>query len=115
MSDKHTKELGMVKRPETSINTGGRPLTPDVMPANFLSVETQVFFLRYPDGTLRLFKPGQILGEEPAGYSEENVVVKIRVIRAGDDFVVVLPATRHMLDQPGAEDALAKYAINWKR
>lgn len=71
-------------------------------------------FLTYPDGTLRLFKRGQIIGEVPAGYSEENAVIKVRVTRPSEDFVVILPVTRTMLDQPDAMEELAYLAYNWK-
>lgn len=71
--------------------------------------------LTYPDGTFRLFKPGQILGEDPAGYSEENVIIKLRVTRPGDDYVVILPVSRTFLDQPEAKEQIAIAAYNWRK
>lgn len=76
-------------------------------------LKTNIQFLTYPqDGTLRLFKRGQILGETPASYSEDKVLIKARVTSPTEDFVVVLDVTRKMLDEPGVEERLAEAAYN---
>lgn len=74
----------------------------------------EVFFARYPDGTLQLFKPGSILSETPAGYSEERVAVKALVKSSGEKFMVIIPTTRIWLDSPGAEEKLHRIASEWK-
>ncbi len=108
------RTLGIAKRPETAINTAIGRLAHD-----FLEVEPnfpRVEFLRYPDGRLQLFKPGQILGAEPAGYSENQVVIKGRVtFSSSEDFAVVLPTSRIFLDQPGAEEYMAQLALSWRK
>lgn len=76
--------------------------------------DTAVEFSRYPDGTLRLFKPESILSETPAGYSEERVAVKAIVKSGGEKFVVILPVLRSWLDTRGAEAALTRIALQWR-
>lgn len=75
----------------------------------------QIQFSKYPDGTLRLYKPDSIIADTPAGYSESRVSVKVMVKRSNEEFVVTLNTTRMSLDQPGAEDKLAQAAYNWRR
>lgn len=73
-----------------------------------------VQFSRYPDGTLRLYKPGSILDDTPAGYSEQNVVVKALVKRQSEEFMVTIPITRTQLDNPSAESFLHETAYSHK-
>lgn len=73
-----------------------------------------VQFSRYPDGILRLYKPGSILDDTPAGYSEENVVVKALVKRTSEEFMVTIPITRTQLDNPSAESFLHETAYSHK-
>lgn len=72
--------------------------------------DATIMFSRYPDGTLRLYKPGSILDDTPAGYSEENVVVKALVKRESEEFMVTIPITRTQLDNPSAERFLHETA-----
>lgn len=76
--------------------------------------DATVMFSRYPDGTLRLYKPGSILDDTPAGYSEENVVVKALVKRESEEFMVTIPITRTQLDNPSAEKFLHETAYSHK-
>lgn len=76
----------------------------------------EVRFSRHvEDGTLRLYKADSILDDTPAGYSEENVSVKIMVRTPSQEFVVTIKTTRRDLDKPGVEDYLAQVARNWQR
>lgn len=77
--------------------------------------DNQVWFSRYHDGTLRLFKEESLIGDTPAGYSEENVSVKIMIRTHGQEFMVCIRTTRHDLDKPGAEVFLAQMARNWSK
>lgn len=77
--------------------------------------DATIMFSRYPDGTLRLYKPGSILDDTPAGYSEENVVVKALVKRdnfENEEFMVTIPITRTQLDNPSAEKFLHETAYS---
>lgn len=74
--------------------------------------DATIMFSRYPDGTLRLYKPGSILDDTPAGYSEENVVVKALVKRETEEFMVTIPITRTQLDNPSAESFLQETAYS---
>jgi hypothetical protein len=75
----------------------------------------EVKFACYPDGTLQLFKPGSILSETPAGYSEEKVTVKALVRKNGEKFMVVIPVYRSWLDHPGAAEELNRIALSWSK
>lgn len=74
--------------------------------------DATILFSRYPDGTLRLYKPGSILDDTPAGYSEENVVVKALVKRESEEFMVTIPITRAQLDNPSSEAFLHETAYS---
>lgn len=75
----------------------------------------QLFFSRYQeDGSLRLYKKGSMLGDDPAGYSDREVVVKVLVKRPSESFMVCIPTTRMALDQPGYEHTLAEIAWAWR-
>ena len=74
--------------------------------------DATIMFSRYPDGTLRLYKPGSITDDRPAGYSEENVVVKALVKREQEEFMVTIPITRTQLDNPSAEAFLHETAYS---
>ena len=74
--------------------------------------DATIMFSRYPDSTLRLYKPGSILDDMPAGYSEENVVVKALVKRVSEEFMVTIPITRTQLDNPSAESFLHETAYS---
>lgn len=74
--------------------------------------DATILFSRYPDGTLRLYKPGSILDDTPAGYSEENVVVKALVKRETEEFMVTIPITRTQLDNPTTEAFLHETAYS---
>lgn len=74
--------------------------------------DATILFSRYPDGTLRLYKPGSILDDAPAGYSEENVVVKALVKRESEEFMVTIPITRTQLDNPTTEAFLHETAYS---
>lgn len=76
--------------------------------------DATVMFSRYPDGTLRLYKPGSILDDTPAGYSQENVTVKALVKRESEEFMVTIPITRTQLDNPSAEKFLHETAYSHK-
>lgn len=77
--------------------------------------QTQIRFSKHTDdGTLRLYKPDSLIGDEPAGYSEERVSVKIWVKRSDEEFLVAIKTTRTELDRPGAEDYLAQAAYRWR-
>lgn len=93
------------------LQTTDKVRVPEIVSKELTTTDNQVDFLRYPDGTLRLFKVGQMLGEIPAGYSDERVVVKIRVRTASQEFAVIVEVTRKSLDLPGAEDRLAQGAL----
>lgn len=78
--------------------------------------QTVIQFLTYQeDQTLRLFKEGSMLSMEPAGYNDTRVVIKARVTRPGEDFVVILTVNRKDLDRPGYADELAAAAFEWRR
>lgn len=86
-------------------------LTPTA--ARFAGRGVNIQFLTYPeDKTIRLFQRGQILGEIPAGYSEEKVCIKVRVTTPSEDFAVILDTTRTQLDSSGGLDYLAEAAYN---
>lgn len=71
----------------------------------------QLFFSRYQeDGSLRLYKKGSMLGDDPAGYADMEVTVKVLVQRPGERFMVCLPVTRQQLAHPNAEQWLAEKA-----
>lgn len=88
--------------------------TPAMETLGFVPSRTDatVMFSRYPDGTLRLYKPGSMLDDTPAGYSEENVVVKALVKRETEEFMVTIPITRTQLDNPSAEAFLHETAYS---
>lgn len=75
----------------------------------------EVVFARYPDGMLELFPRGDAVGKTPAGYSDEEVVVKALVRGNGEKFLVAIPTTRKFLDTEGAENFLANAALGWGR
>lgn len=88
-----------------------------IIPSKTGPQQDQIVFSRYQeDGSLRLFKQGSMLGDEPAGYSEDPVVVKILVRRPDrrGSFMVCLPVRRAFLDQPNAEQILAERAWEWR-
>jgi hypothetical protein len=76
---------------------------------------TTILFSKYPDNTLRLYKPDSIIGDTPAGYSERHVSVKVIVKTRNDEFMVSLKTTREELDRPGTEEYLAQAAYEWAR
>lgn len=75
---------------------------------------TQIKFSEYPDGTLRLYKHDSLIGDTPAGYSEEKVSIKIIVKTSTEQFAVSINTNRHALDRPGMKDRLAEIAYTWK-
>lgn len=94
------------------------PVVPEVLPTVDLTdprTNTTLFFSRYQeDGTLRLYSLNSYIGEQPAGYSDPRVNVKIMVKRPSETFMVVIAISRAELDRPGAEERLAEIAYNWK-
>jgi hypothetical protein len=80
----------------------------------------EVFISRHKeDGTLRLFKAGSITSDEPAGYADARVVVKIRVVRkppqgVSEDYIVILTVNRTDLDAPDAELKLVRAAYEFR-
>lgn len=80
------------------------------------SDQGELFFQRYPDGVLKLYKKNTIVGDTPAGYSENDVVVRVLVKPVGQEpYVVIIPTTRIQLDAPGYEDFLGRAAWEWRR
>lgn len=89
------------------------PLTPTII--SQADPRGELFFSRYQeDGTLRLFRKGSLLDDDPAGYSDREVVVKVLVKRPHESFMVCIPTTRMALDQPDFERQLAEIAWAWR-
>lgn len=77
------------------------------------NTNTQLIFAAYKeDNTLRLFKKGSMLSDETAGYSDEEVVVKVMVKRPSEQFLVCIPIRRDKLDSPGIMEWLGWTAYN---
>lgn len=76
---------------------------------------TKILFSKYPDDTFRLYKPDSIIGDTPAGYSEERVSVKVIVKTRTEEFMVSIRTTRTELDRPDTEEYLAQAAYRWAR
>lgn len=78
-------------------------------------VRGKLYFSRYKeDGRLRLYPKGSYISEDPAGYSEDLVTVKVLIVRKQEQFMVCLPVRRAFLDQPEAEKILAEHAWGWR-
>lgn len=92
-----------------------RPLPQTPFQLELERSKTKILFSKYPDGTLRLYKPDSLIGDTPAGYNEQKVSVKVRVTSPTEDFMVVLQTTREQLDKPGTEEFLAQNAYRWSR
>lgn len=96
-----------------AITSPAPPITPEIVKP--VDPRGELFFSRYSeDNSLRLYKKGSMLGEDPAGYSDQQVVVKVMVKRPREQFMVIIPTTRMFLDQPGAEAQLAEIAWAWR-
>jgi hypothetical protein len=78
--------------------------------------DATIRFLRNVDGSLRLFKEGSMLGEEDAPEDYEKAVVKAMVSRKYiEEYVVILPVTRRMVEETADLDLyLARAAWSWR-
>lgn len=113
MNNPINKSTGLLAGESTP--TGGiAPITPEILAP--VDPRGELFFSRYQeDGTLRLYKKGTLLGEDPAGYADREVVVKVLVVRTSERFMVCIPTTRMALDQPDIERHLAEIAWAWRQ
>jgi hypothetical protein len=81
--------------------------------------DTIITFLTHPNGDIRFFKAGVILGDDAPDWLEDKAAVKIRVTRPpknvsdrGEDYVVIVPVTRPMFSTPGWLDYLINIALS---
>ena len=94
------------------------PTPANIPAADYVTEDgTELIFSRYKeDGTLRLFKKDSILSDEPAGYTDDEVTVKVLIRERGrQSFMVVLPVRRGLLIQPSAMSWMVKQALEFRK